>query len=77
MTISGRTSESVVMAVADAKGVDPIDLQPLNDGLDPDALNNIFRTDTIGELTFEYEDTHVVVTGDGRVSVNGRDNPSA
>ena len=76
-TTSGRTSESVVMAVAEANDVSPIDLRPLNDVIDPDALDSLFQTGTTGELTFEYEGHHVVVTDDGSVFVGGRGQTNA
>lgn len=74
---SGRTSEAVVMAVADAKDVEPTELRPLNDVVDPDALDTLFQNGTTGELTFEYEGHHVVVTDDGGVFVNGHNQSTA
>jgi hypothetical protein len=44
---------AVVTAVAEAKGVDPMELEPpLASVIDPDALNSLFRTDhRIGHIT--------------------------
>ncbi|WP_458190515.1 HalOD1 output domain-containing protein [Haladaptatus sp. NG-WS-4] len=40
----GRVSEAVLRAVANATGIDPIDIDtPLYDVIDPDALDRLFR----------------------------------
>ena len=71
---SGDVSETVVMAVAEAKGVDPLDLDPLYTTVDPDALNEVFRP-TVGSSTstmqfrFSMAGCEVVVHGDGDVVV--------
>lgn len=71
---SGEVSETVVTAVAEAKGVDPLDLNPLYNVVDPDALNSMFRP-TVGsppssmELQFSMAGCQVVVHGDGEVVV--------
>lgn len=70
----GQLSETVITAIAEAKGVDPLDLEPLYTAVDPDALNEMFRP-TIGsapsalELRFSMADCQVVVHGDGEVVV--------
>ena len=60
-----RVSEAVVTAVADAKGVDPLDLDPLYDSVDPDALDGIFGGTTGRasgtEIRFEMAGCEVVV----------------
>lgn len=62
-------SQTVVMAVADAKKRAPTDLPPLHDVLDPDALDTLFadtidgRTRPGGHLTFEYCDCDVAILG--------------
>jgi hypothetical protein len=70
-----RPSEAVVPAIAETRGCDPTELPPLNDVLDPDALNDLFA-DTAGghyrrdgHLTFEYTDCRVVVLGGEKVRV--------
>lgn len=69
-------SETIVMAVADAKGCAPTDLPPLHDVIDPDALDSLFA-DTLdgrirsgGRLTFRYCDCDVAVLGWGKVLVD-------
>lgn len=68
-------SESVVIAVADAEDVSPLDLPPLYPTIDPDALNVLIGSlnDTRGELggtvTFAYGGYEVTVCGNGDVSL--------
>ena len=66
-------SETVVEAVADAKGVDPLALDPLYDSIDPDALDRLFdhagAGSSIAKLSFEMADCEVLVRGSGEVVV--------
>lgn len=70
-------SEAVVEAVADAEGVEPTELQPLYDVIDPDALDSLFRPQfdgrhpSRGEITFRYHGYVVHVDDAGRVSLGG------
>lgn len=69
-------SDQVIIAVADAKGVSPLKLPPLQDVIDADALDAIIDslgTDarwSLGSVTFNYGGYIVVVDGDGDVSVS-------
>lgn len=70
----GPLSEAVITAVADAKGVDPLDLGPLYDVIDPDALNQILprsvgRPPISLKVSFTMEGCEVVVHEDGEVIV--------
>jgi hypothetical protein len=73
-SMGGSPAESVVAAIATAAGTDPLDLPPLNDAVDADALNAIFA-DTrgsdqrSGSVAFEYSGYEVTVDGDGRAMV--------
>ena len=66
-------SQQVIEAVADAKGVDPLDLPPLYDSVDPDALDSLFGHDgssaAIASLTVEIGDCEVTIRGSGDVVV--------
>jgi len=70
----GEVSETVVIAVAEAKGVDPLDLDPLYTVVDPDALNSMFHP-AVGsppssmKLCFSMAGCQVVIHGDGEVVV--------
>lgn len=67
----------VMFAVADAKDIDPTDLRPLTDIVDPDVLDALVRTGPgAGELEnhpvkvrFSYEGCEVVVHGNGDLTV--------
>ena len=72
----GSTSvvETVVLAIADAAGVDPTTLPPLYEYVDPDALNAMFDrrdgpSDDTALLSFQVETWNVFVGSDGRVRV--------
>ncbi|MCU4801168.1 hypothetical protein OB920_12375 [Halobacteria archaeon HArc-gm2] len=62
--------EAVIYAVADADDVDPVDLAPLYETIDPEALDALFDGGCAGQVAFTYERHEVVVTGD-RVTVDG------
>lgn len=66
------SSQDVVDVVAAAKGVDPMELNPLYDVMDPDALDAVLARDTHVEVTFEYADCLVVVRPDS-ITVDARE----
>lgn len=70
-TVQGRpVHEQVIYAVANANGVDPTDLHPLYDTIDPEALDDLFESGTEGTIKFTYEGHDVAVHSD-RVTVDG------
>lgn len=75
-TRNESVSTAVIGAVADANGVDAIDLEPrLDDAVDPDALERLFRYGASGEprsagrVSFRMAGCDVVVRSAGRVTV--------
>lgn len=63
---------TVVEAVADASGKDPISLPPLQQSVDVDAMNELLGTaddSTEIVLSISYADHVVVIDGDGTISV--------
>lgn len=67
-------STRIVTAVASKADVDPIDLPPLYDVIEPDALDRFVRCsngDAASEVsvTFSYTDHTVSVYGDGDIDV--------
>lgn len=74
-----NVSDSVVEAVAEAEGVDPLELTPpLFEVIDPDALDQVFAPTPTdgrmeGQVTFSYKGYNVTVHGDGYVSVESRE----
>jgi len=69
---------AILRTVADAKGVSPLDLEPLGNVIDPDALNELvdsmpLTTDVLGTVEFRYEGYDVTVRANGRVDVVAHD----
>lgn len=74
-THADNPSQAVVTAVADAKGVDPIDLPPLFGAIDPDALDALFESGAVasrqsGSVEFAYAGYLVEVAADGTVDLD-------
>jgi len=64
-------STKVVEAVADELDVDPMDLDPLIEVIDPDALDTLFKgQNRSGEIRFSYSGYRVIVQEDGQVMLN-------
>ena len=63
-------TEAVVHAVAEQRGVSPLDLDPIATVIDPDALNALFREGLSGvRIEFEYSGSLVAVADGDVVSV--------
>nr|WP_273742503.1 HalOD1 output domain-containing protein [Natrinema soli] len=63
---------AVVSAVADAEDVDPVELPPLYEAIDPEALNDLCTSrsgSSVGKVEFQYAGHDVVVRGTGEVEV--------
>lgn len=68
-------SHGVVRAIAAVKGVEPTDVSPLYDFIDPDALDAMFDGTTAASasdirLMFRIDDLEIEVSGDRRVTVS-------
>lgn len=69
-------STVVVRLVAAVTGVDPLELEPLRDRVDPDALDELFaptvdgRRRAVGEVSFPLAGCDVVVTGSGEIEIS-------
>jgi hypothetical protein len=61
-------SERIVEAVADAKDVSSLELDPLYDVVDPDALDGFFQGGAAGLIVFIFVGWVVVVPGAGDVA---------
>ncbi|MCL9814321.1 HalOD1 output domain-containing protein [Natranaeroarchaeum aerophilus] len=66
---SGSTAEAVVSLVAETGDRDPLDLPPLYDAVDPEALDRLCARTSDSELrvSFEYAGYTVLVEGTGIV----------
>lgn len=64
-------STAVIELVAEATGRDQTELAPLYDHVDSDALDSLLTGPSEGdlELSFDYDDVFVRVTGSGVVEV--------
>lgn len=63
----------VIDALATTTGTDPLELDPLYEAVDPEALDKLFQDDSgaFAVVSFEYEGHSVEVRGDGTISVDG------
>jgi len=61
-------SERVVQAVATTSNADPLELPPLYDAVDPDALDALVTGIADGKVTFTYAGYEVTLTSDGAVT---------
>lgn len=75
----GKISERVVTAVATARDEDPLELPPLYDVIDPDALDQLFDhgieggRSGPGRVIFILAGCEVIVHSDGEVEVTAPD----
>lgn len=63
---------AVVSAVAEVLNEDPLELPPLNEVVNPEALNALFTSRpgiTVDSVEFQYAGCEVAVLGDGGVQV--------
>lgn len=68
---SETVTEAVVEAVADEEGVSPLQLEPLANVVDPDALNTLYADDRHRvTLEFAYQGYRVRVDTDGRLTLH-------
>ena len=67
------TSEAVVERIANRKGVDPLELTPLYEAVDPDALDSLVTpgegNDSALRIEFTYHGYELRVTGDGVIHI--------
>lgn len=68
---SELASTNVVLSIAALEGVGPIDLPPLAETVDPDALNRVFSlsAEVNGSISFEYAGYDVTVSSDGKLEI--------
>lgn len=59
----------ILAAVSERDRSDPLDLPPLCEAVDPDALERIAQSDGVREIAFTYHGYRVILDGDGEVRV--------
>lgn len=66
-------STAIVSAVAVASDTDPLDIEPLQSLIDPDALDSLVTSQTTTEgdfrMTFEYHDHEVTASSYGTLQI--------
>lgn len=80
LQVTDTISSEVIFAVAKATGQDPVQMEPLNSVIDPDALDKLFQTSvggsprTGGRVSFTMEGCEVTVRASGEVVVTAPPN---
>lgn len=64
--VSGQVTEKV----AQATNREVLELPPLYDVIDPDALETVIESMSDGEVSFVYTDYEVVVDSDGAIELS-------
>lgn len=67
-----RLAVAITDAVADGEGCDPVELAPLYQTVDPEALDKVFagRPRSDGKIAFEYSGYGIVIDDHGLVVVD-------
>ena len=69
-------SQAIILAVADAEGVDPVDLPPLSEAIEPECLDRLLSGHE-GQVRFDYHGYSVTVDHRGVVDLeSANDQPS-
>lgn len=68
-TAAPPVSEQIVRAVADTVDTDTLELPPLYEAIDPDALDRLIEGMTSGEISFIYAGYEVTVRSDSTVEL--------
>lgn len=70
-------SESFTIAVADIADVDPLELEPLYETIDPDTIDDFVRSggvpDVGGQISFTYEGYDVTIHASGLFEIEPAD----
>ena len=66
-------SEVVVRAIAQAKGISPLEMPALYDIVDPEALDAVLKGRDLSYVRFPFGGYTVTVMSDGRIIVRGCD----
>ncbi|MDS0475457.1 HalOD1 output domain-containing protein [Natrinema sp. 1APR25-10V2] len=72
VTIDGPSSPSqaIVMGLAERNDVSPLEMQPLYEAVNPEALDTLFQNGRSGRVTFEYAGYEVAVHGNGHIDIH-------
>lgn len=64
--------ETIIAGVAERADEDPMDLPPLYEAVDPDAIDTIVRDGRSVQVTFEYAGYEITVAGPNDVAIHER-----
>ena len=64
-------SAAVITAVSNVTGIDPLELDPLQESIDCDALDSLFTSNLTSaiQLTFQYGSREITVDTTGVITV--------
>lgn len=65
-----RPSIAVIEAMAFVTNRDPLDIEPLADVVDPDALNRVLSGEDTVTVSFRWEDYDVEISTSGEIIVS-------
>ncbi|MFD1598336.1 HalOD1 output domain-containing protein [Halobellus rarus] len=64
-------TEEVILQVAESEDTSPMELSPLAEVIDPDALETVVSSDSVIEVSFRYEGYTVIIDRNGNVTLQG------
>lgn len=68
---ASRVSEAVILALARVEDVNPLELSPFGESVNPIALDMLLEDDSfIGDATFQYEGYEITVTSNGDITIS-------
>lgn len=67
--IDSQPSEVVVEAMAFVTNRDPLDIKPLANAIDPDALDEVLSSDQVEAVSFRWEGHDVEISAAGEISI--------
>lgn len=70
--MNGSISERVIREVSKTADSDALSLPPLNDAVDPDALDSLVPQMSDGEVVFTYAGYEVTVSSTGTIRLDDR-----
>lgn len=60
----------ILAAIAENEQCDPLDLPPLSENIDPDALGEVIQGTGVTGISFSYYGYHIWIGSEGTVSVS-------
>jgi hypothetical protein len=66
----------VIEAMAFVTNRDLLDIEPLADVIDPDALNRVLSGEDVVTVSFRWEDHDIEISGSGEITVSRSEHTS-